>query len=154
MKRNISLLTCLALAAAVATPVYATNQTSNQTTITTEIKPAYIVTIPVDTKVKFNEEKTEFGAVKLESAQLEPNKAIYVSVISDGKMENKADSTKTISYKVTDKDGAFDGCVLSKSGDAVELAVEISKDDWNSAYAGEYSDTLTFNVEYKTVTQN
>jgi len=34
-------------------------------------------------------------------------------------------------------------------GDKTELFIHITPDDWKAAYAGEYSDTVTFTVSYE-----
>ena len=34
-------------------------------------------------------------------------------------------------------------------GDKTELSIHITANDWNAAYAGEYSDTVTFTVSYE-----
>ena len=161
MKKLISGLSALAI---MAMPLTAfADTTIDETTpepkqaeavITTEIAPSYIVTIPSDTKVTFNTVNTDFGTVELTKAQLDPGKVVKVSLTNDNKMENKADESKTLAYSifegkgedVTDK--AFVSAEYTAVGDKTDLTINITEDDWNAAFAGEYSDTVTFNVEY------
>ena len=123
--------------------------------ITTEIAPTYIVTIPADTTVAFNALSTDFGKVELTQARLDPGKVVRVHLASDYKLKNKADESKTIPYDIVSTDDVgtsgslknFDA-QLEFESDACPLTIKITQDDWNAAYAGEYSDTVTFNVQY------
>lgn len=128
---------------------------SAQAEITTEIAPSYIVTIPADTKVAFNALDTDFGTIELTKARLDPGKVVRVHLDSDYKLKNKADESKTIPYDIVSTDdtgttGSFKNldAQLEFEGDACPLNITITQDDWNAAYAGEYSDTVTFNVQY------
>ena len=80
---------------------------------------------------------------------------VMISVPSnDSKMENKADEEKTLAYTifegtsdaVTEK--VFTSAEYTAVGDKTDLTINITAEDWQTAYAGEYSDTVTFNVEY------
>lgn len=123
--------------------------------ITTKIEPTYIVTIPADTKVAFNALSTDFGSVELTQARLNPGKVVRVHLDSDYKLKNKADESRTIPYDIVSTDDVGTTGSLKKfdaqlefEGDDCPLTIKITQDDWNAAYAGEYSDTVTFNVEY------
>ena len=161
MKKLISGLSALAIMAMPLT-AYADTTIDQDTAkpqkaeavITTEVAPAYIVTIPSDTKVKFNSVNTDFGTVELTKAQLEPGKVVKVTLTTDNKLENKADEEKTIAYTIFEGMGEdvteteFAAGTYQAVGDKTDLTINITQDEWNAAYAGEYSDTVTFNVEY------
>lgn len=117
-------------------------------TLTTSIAPTYTVTIPASVNVAFNAESTSFGSIKVDAAQIEPNKCIKVSLTTDGELNNQIDNTKTIPYTVKAGDDIFTSATYLASGDKTDLTINISKDDWNKAYAGEYKDTVTFEVAY------
>lgn len=143
MKKLISGLSALAimampLTAFADTTIDETTPTPKQgkAVITTEIAPSYIVTIPADTAVKFNALTTDFGKVELTKAQIEPGKAVKVTVNSDGELNNAADEKKVIPYTV-----------MAQYASGAE-----GEEDWNKAYAGKYSDTVTFGVEYTDAT--
>ncbi len=132
---------------------------SGSALITTEIDPTYIVTIPADTTVAFNTLRTDFGSVELTEARLEPNAFIRVSLESDYELKNAADVTKTIPYDVVmeeqNEDQEFvynsvmgEDIILTETGEKADLDIDITQDDWDSAYAGTYADTVTFNVQY------
>ena len=166
MKKLISGLSALAimampLTAYAANPITETTEQKGEAVITTEIAPSYIVTIPADTTVKFHDLTTDFGSVELTKAQLDPGKVVKVTVDSDGELNNAADEKKVIPYTVMAQyaSGA-EGEVfvpfktseqsleMDTEGQKFALSIEIGEEDWNKAYAGEYSDTVTFNVEY------
>ena len=172
-RRIISGLSALALAiSAMSISAFAEpepteiNETSDpqsaQAEITTEIAPTYIVTIPADTTVAFNDLTTDFGSVELTQARLDPGKQVVVTVDTDGELNNEADDTKIIPYMVTAQyaTGAvgeeympFDvndsDLIFDTAGQAFAMEIQITEDDWNAAYAGSYSDTVTFNVSYE-----
>ena len=175
-RRFISGLSALALAisamsisAIAATEPTVIDQTTpepkqGEAVITTEIDPTYIVTIPADTTVAFNDLTTDFGSVELTQARLDPNKQVVVTVDTDGELNNAADAEKVIPYTVmaqyaTGEEGEeyvpFDvsgnDLTFDTAGQAFAMTIEISEDDWNQAYAGSYSDTVTFNVSYEDV---
>ena len=133
-----------------------------QVEVTVDIAPSYVVTIPADTTVQFHDEQTDFGAVELTQAQLDPGKVVSVSVETDGELNNAADAAKVIPYTVMAQyaSGAEgeeylpfkvseQSLQMDTEGQKFAMTIEISEDDWNKAYAGSYSDTVTFNVSYE-----
>ena len=142
----------LMLLSVSAMPVSAADDNRNAI-ISTEVAPAYIVTIPTNLKVPFNSVNTNFGAVTLTKAQLEPDKCVKVTLETDNLLDNKADAEKTIPYTINEGKadavgGVFTTASYLTAGDKTDLTVTITQDDWNKAYAGEYSDTVIFNIEY------
>ncbi len=152
MKKKIAFAASVLMIASAFT-AEANAEDNRNAVITTQIDPAYIVTIPTDLNVPFNSVNTDFGAVQLESAQVEPNKCVKVTLISDNALENTADPSKTIPYTVCEGTADNVGGVYTSAkylvrGDKTDLTVSITQDDWNNAYAGEYTDTVTFQIEY------
>jgi len=153
MKKYLTFMLALALILSVcAFPVLAAEDNRNAV-ISTEIDPAYIVTIPADLVVPYGQENTAFGAVELVSAKLEPDKCVKVTLITDNLLENKADTSKTIAYTIHEGTVESVGDVFTfgryfAAGDETDLTVGITQDAWNSAYAGQYDDTVTFQIEY------
>ena len=149
MKKLFAVLMTVAILSTMPLSVFATNTTGGQADITTSIDPTYTVTIPADVNVQFNATETAFGAIEVTASQIHPNKCIKVELTSDGKLENSIDATKTIPYAIKDSEGAaFTSATYLTEGDKTELSIHITADDWNAAYAGEYSDTVTFTVSY------
>ena len=172
-RKFISGLSALAIMAmpitafAAAEPTQINEQSDPQSAdvlITTEIAPTYIVTIPADTTVTFNDTLTDFGRVELTQARLDHGKQVVVTVDTDGELNNAKDDTKIIPYMVTAQyaTGAegevyvpFDvndsKLIFDTAGQAFAMEIQITEDDWNKAYAGEYGDTVLFNVSYEDV---
>ena len=116
--------------------------------ISTSIAPTYTVTIPADVNVSFNATSTSFGKIEVTAAQINPNKCIKVALTTDGTLNNTVDSTKVIPYTVNAGATAFTSATYLAAGEKTDLTINITQNDWNSAYAGDYTDTVTFNVSY------
>ena len=150
MKKLFAVILAVALMASLSVTVFATNTTGGVADITTSIDPTYTVTIPADVNVTFNAAETAFGAIEVTASQIHPDKCIKVALTSDGELNNAIDNTKVIPYAIQDSRGnAFTSATYLTEGDKTELTICITIEDWNAAYAGEYSDTVTFTVSYE-----
>ena len=150
MKKLFALILTVCLLASLSVTAFAANTTSGDADITTSIAPTYTVTIPADVNVAFNATETAFGTIEVTASLILPNKCIKVDLASDGKLENSIDATKVIPYAIKDSEGAaFTAATYQTEGDKTELSIHITADDWNAAYAGDYSDTVTFTVSYE-----
>ena len=124
---------------------------TQDTEITTSVAPTFTVTIPADTAVPFNALSTEFGSVTLESARLAPNKAVQVTVTSDFDLNNSVDNEAVIPYSLKTADETVDAdyaATFTTAGEKVDLTIDITQAAWDAAAAGDYSDTVTFNISY------
>ena len=149
MKKVFAVILTVALLMSMSVTAFAANTEGGEADITTSIAPTYTVTIPADVNVQFNATETAFGAIEVEASQIHPNKCIKVALTSDGKLENSIDATKVIPYAIKDSEGAaFTSATYLTEGDKTELSIHITANDWNSAYAGEYSDIVIFTVSY------
>lgn len=155
MKKIVTLVLSTVMALSFSATAFAAeiNQDSNpksvKATISTMVAPTYTVSIPANITVGFNDESTDFGAIKVTSARIDPDKCIKVSIATDGELNNKKDAEKVIPYTVNEKGGnKFTSATYTALGEQTNLTVNIAKDDWNKAYAGEYEDTVTFNIDY------
>ena len=150
MKKLFAVILAAALVMSLSITAFAANTTGGDADITASIASTYTVTIPANTTVAFNATETDFGAIEVTASQIHPNKCIKVELISDSKLENSIDATKVIPYAIKDSTGAaFTSAIYLTEGDKTELSIHITADDWNAAYAGEYSDTVTFTVSYE-----
>ena len=150
MKKVFAVILTVALMATMSVSAFAANTTGGEADITTSIAPTYTVTIPADVNVQFNATETAFGAIEVEASQIHPDKCIKVALTTDGELNNAIDNTKVIPYEIQDSEGtAFTSATYLTEGDKTELSIHITADDWNAAYAGEYSDTVTFTVSYE-----
>ena len=150
MKKLFAVILTVALLMSLSVIAFAANTTGGDADITTSIAPTYTVTIPADVNVAFNATETAFGAIEVTASQIHPDKCIKVALASDGKLENNIDATKVIPYAIKDSTGAaFTSATYLSEGDKTELSIHITADAWNAAYAGEYSDTVTFTITYE-----
>ena len=161
MKKIISLLSAAAMLSAVSVTAFAREITESKgsrkadVTISTSVAPAYTVSIPLNANVAFNAAQTNFGSVSLDAARLAPNKAVEITITSDFDLNNSTDKTAVIPYtlkatKGTDEEVVAAGysAKLQNTGDKVDLTINITQADWDAAAAGDYSDTVTFNIAY------
>ena len=150
MKKLFALILTVCLLATMSVTAFAANTTGGFTTITIDIAPTSTVTIPANTTVAFNATETDFGAIEVTASQIHPNKCIKVALTTDNELNNAIDNTKVIPYAIKDSEGAeFTSATYLTEGDKTELSIHITADDWNAAYAGDYSDTVTFTVSYE-----
>ncbi len=120
------------------------------TLITTTISPTFTVTVPLSVKVPFNSISTDFGTVSLDAARLESDKCVVVTLETDNTLDNKSNPDETIPYSIHNKsdDSVFVSGTYISAGEKSDLSINIKQDDWNSAYAGDYEDTVTFHIQY------
>ena len=150
MKKVFAIVLTFALLFSLSVPAFAANTTGGKADITTSISPTYTVTIPADVNVAFNATETDFGAIEVAASQIHPDKCIKVALATDGELNNAIDNTKVIPYEIQDSEGnAFTSATYLTEGDKTELSIHITTNDWNAAYAGDYSDTVTFTVSYE-----
>ena len=150
MKKLFALILTVYLLATMSVTAFAANTTGGKADITTSIAPTYTVTIPADVNVAFNATETAFGTVEVTASQIHPDKCIKVALATDKELNNAIDNTKVIPYAIKDSEGAeFTSATYLTEGDKTELSIHITANDWNAAYAGDYSDTVTFTVSYE-----
>ena len=150
MKKLFAIILTFALLASLSVTAFAANTTGGEADITTSIAPTYTVTIPADVNVAFNATETDFGVIEVTAPQIHPDKCIKVELATDNELNNAIDNTKVIPYAIKDSEGAdFTSATYLTEGDKTELSICIAANDWNAAYAGDYSDTVTFTVSYE-----
>ena len=150
MKKLFAIVLTFALLMSLSVTAFAVNTAGGTADITTSIDPTYTVTIPADVNVTFNATETAFGAIEVTASQIHPDKCIKVALTTDGELNNSINATKVIPYAIKDSEGTeFTSATYLTEGDKTELSIHITADDWNAAYAGAYSDTVTFTVSYE-----
>lgn len=154
MKKFTAIILTLVLILSLSVTAFATeiNQDSDpktsDVTVTTSIEPTYTVTIPANTTVDFNATSTSFGAIQLDAAQIDPGYVVRVALDASGTLKNAKDTRKTIAYTVNDVNSAFVSADYTVAGQSTPLTIDITQDAWNTAFAGDYSDVMTFTVSY------
>ena len=140
MKKLLAIILAAVMIAACSVTAFAAevNQDSDpqqqSAVISADVAPAYIVSIPADTTVAFNTEYTDFGAVELTSARLEPNKCVKVTLTTDGELNNSVDDTKVIPYTIVEgkadsaTDTVYTTAAYLAEGDKTDLTIKITQD--------------------------
>ena len=148
MKKIIALLTAVSTFLTVSSVSVSAEDRGSLIKVT--VSPAFTVTVPLSVRVPFNSLETDFGSVILDTARLESDKKVVVTLESDNTLDNTADSSKTIPYSIHDKaDGSvFVSAEYLSEGEKTDLTINISQDDWNQAAAGDYEDTVIFHIQY------
>ncbi len=150
MKKLVAIMLAATMLVAMSVTAFAGNSTGGDAILTTSITPTYTVTIPANTTVAFNATKTDFGKIEVTASQIHPDKCIKVELTTDGELNNAIDNRKVIPYVIKDSnDVPFTYATYLTEGDKTDLFIHITTDDWNAAYAGDYSDTVTFTVSYE-----
>lgn len=148
MKKVIAFIMAMSTLSAVSSVSVAAENRSSL--IKASISPAYTVTIPLSVKVPFNALETDFGSVVLDTARLEVNKKVVVTLESDKTLDNTADASKVIPYEIEkkDDDSVFVTAEYFSEGEKTDLTVNISQEDWDQAAAGDYENTMIFHIQY------
>lgn len=146
MKKLASLALAFALYAACAAPVLADE--TKTTTITTTINPTYTVVIPAATNITFNHTDTNLnGTLHLSAAQLDPDHEVTISA-TEYELENQADNTKTIQFALYEGSNSFTSTSFTDTKKEVQLSAHIDQKAWNTAPAGKYEGSVTFEISY------
>lgn len=154
MRELLSILCAVTLITAVSALPVSADGDNRSMTVSTEIAPTFLVSVPADLNVPYSQEKTDLGTIRLDTAQLELHKCVKVSMISDNLLKNQADPSVTLAYTITEGTAetttgkAFDSAVYLTAGEKTDLTVGITKAEWEKAYAGVYSNTVTFQIAY------
>lgn len=156
MRELLSILCAVTLITAISALPVSADGDNRSMTVSTEIAPTFLVSVPADLKVPFSQEQTDLGAVCLDTAQLELDKCVKVSMVSDNLLKNQADPSVTIAYTITENNSseAFTSASYLKAGDKTDLIIGITKAEWEKAYAGVYSNTVTFQIAYTDIPQS
>lgn len=147
MKKMITALTAVSLAASMMTPLvsfagFADNQ--NTSKASTTYAETYVITIPANVS-------SDSGAamninVAASDVLLDPGNELKVTVAASGTMKNEADETTTLAYSLKKGDEAVtDAPFLTIASGTTEGSADLTVTvDGTPTKAGTYSDTLTF----------
>lgn len=145
MKKTLSVVLALVLLLLCTVMCSAENQSM---TISTVGEVAYEISYPADIVIPWKAKTMPIGFVTAVLLNIEPAKAVEVSVSSANGYElvNTLDATKSIKYELY---GADD--IRFLPGDFARsyiLSVSVTDEQWKQAVSGEHSDLLTFTADY------
>ena len=87
------------------------------TTVTYHVDPSYMVLVPANTTIPFNEESVNYGKIRVEEAQIEEGKCIQVELISDKKLKNQSGKEGEIPYEILADTTAFTKARYTTAGE-------------------------------------
>ncbi len=128
-----------------STQVMAANITEQQTTVTTQIEPEFTVSIPTDKEIPFGALSTELGKLTLTRGLLELDHVVRVTAAWDGNLDS---GENKLPYALCADGEEFSYVDFEAENEFISLTVDITQDAWRQAYAGSYSDTITFQINY------
>lgn len=156
MKKIIASLCLLTVLCSVCTiTAFAENTTGGSTTISTEVKPAYTVTIPEKLEIPYNSTEAKELTLAASDVSLEDGKSVVVTAAGSGANGafSMANGSKTLAYELSK--AASPWSAVAKAGEVAAFTENGSKTiyakvpDWSSTVAGKYSGTITFTVSYQ-----
>ena len=112
------------------------------TTVTYHVDPSYMVLVPANTTIPFNEESVNYGKIRIEEAQIEEGKCIQVE------LKNQSGKEGEIPYEILADTTAFTKARYTTAGEETVLGITIDRESWKKAPSGSYADTVTFQISY------
>ena len=98
--------------------------------------------------ITFNHTDTNLnGTLHLSAAQLDPDHEVTISATEYG-LENQADNTKTIQFTLYAGSNSFTSTSFTDTKKEVQLSAHIDQKAWNTAPAGKYEGSVTFEISY------
>lgn len=148
MKKIISGMLALALATMMSVPI---NATSQSTTISAKIESDYTLTIPAKTEIIYGHTSSDLKGELKVTGNVEANEVVKVTVGTSAFYNDKHQAE--IAYTLVKDGKKFTGEVwnetelrdgLNGKAKEVQLAINIERDEWLKAKAGEYIGSITF----------
>lgn len=155
MKKLASGLLALTFVCLCPVPAFAANTEVGSTTICTEVKPTYTVTIPEKLEIPYNSTEARPLTVTASDVLLENGKTVVVTAAGSGADGAfiMANGNNTLAYELSR--AASPWSAVAKDGEVASFTENGSKaiyckvPDWSSTVAGKYSGTITFTVSYQ-----
>lgn len=156
MNKKILCLCLLTVLCSVCTvTAFAENTTGGSTTISTEVKPAYTVTIPENLEIPYNSTEAKALTLTASDVSLEGGKSVVITAAGSGANGafSMANGSKTLAYELSKT--ASPWSAVAKDSEVTSFTENGSKTiyakvpDWSSTAAGRYSGTIIFTVSYQ-----
>ena len=155
MKKLFALILAVALMATMSTTAFAANTTGGSTEVSFNVDPTYTVTIPATVELNKVEDngtvtyENDYTLTAQAGVRLKKGEYIEVTIASNYVMETPQGAT--LAYTITKDGNALDNDVVATfTTDKAEQTATIHIAANDPDYAGEYKDTVTFNVAVKT----
>lgn len=153
MKKIVSMIMMVLLISPVAIQAKEIDQESTNKTedtkVTTSVDSTYLVVIPEDCKITKGTLNTTMELAV--EGNPTPDASIQVDVAAT-ELCNQGNKEYKIPYQLTSEGKEFNKITYSESeirtGTKTPLSIDITKEAWDNAFAGDYSATLTFAIQY------
>lgn len=151
MKKNIRLLVIPCLVCMLALVNHVSIEADTQTTeLTMSMESTYTLTVPAKTSIKYGTENTSIGNVSV-SGNISSSSYVEVSALkNDFVCGNKSFSFNLLSAGNEFKSGVWEQSDAANKK-AVELLVNIPQATWDTVESGDYTGSIVFEAELKTV---
>ncbi len=155
MKKLVGTLLTLSMAGVFAVSAFAANTTGGSTTVSTDIAPAYTVTIPEKLQIPYNSTEAETLMLTASGLLLENGKTVTVTAAGSGPdgMFSMANGSDTLTYELSKE--ASPWSAVAKDSELASFpengtrTIYAKVPDWSVTAAGKYSGTITFTVSYQ-----
>ncbi len=119
---------------------------SSTTKVHYRVDPSYMVTIPTEVTIPFNQLNWGYGKIRIEELLLDEGQCIQVRMLSDGTLKNQEDQNAIIPYQILTDQKPFISQKYSKAGEETPLTISILQEDWDQAKGGTYSASVIFDI--------
>lgn len=138
-------IVALSMTGCMILPVMADEKT---TTLTASKASTYTLTIPADTQITYNTEKTELNGLKV-TGNVKPGSTVNVKATKNPLQ--RLGTKDVLTYSLNNGDTEFESASWNeeelRAGDKeIALSVSITKDAWASAKAGDYTGSIIFDI--------
>ena len=156
MKKNLLILISLVFALVLCVTVFAASgdaavgsgsgeADNNSLTLSVEIPTSYEFKIPADAALEFGAEYTELGTVSVSNVRLPADTELVIAYKTGASLKTE-DGMNEIPYEIQIDAKTAGDLHFTQDGESETLYAAITKDAWDAAPAGSYSDTITFSA--------
>ena len=143
MKKIIKSMMALSMAGCMVMPIMAEEKPM---TLTASKPSEYVLTVPEKIEITYNTEKTELKGVKV-TGNVKPHSTVSVTAIKKDLKRDESDDV--LAYSLMDGEKEFESTLwnedeLRSENKEIPLSVNISKDAWKNAKAGDYTGSIVF----------
>lgn len=150
MKKFLAILTTLCLlcgATALATEYNPSSGSNPQTELKATVSAGYTIVIPATVEIPFNQLSTNLP-ISVTALHLPTNgNALKVEVANMDALKNE--TGKLLSYTINGVDAK--ATLYFTALTTQNFVIGITQDNWNKAHAGNYSQTIRFNVSFTNI---
>lgn len=135
----------LSMAGCMMMPIMAEEKSM---TLTASKPSEYVLTVPEKIDITYNTEKTELKGVKV-TGNVKPGSTVNVKATKNALQRTGSDDV--LAYSLMDEEKEFESALwnedeLRAGNKEIPLSVDISKEVWASAKAGDYTGSIVFDV--------